>query len=188
MFSEVEINRLTSRNDYSNSLKNSWNEIQNVTEDPFLQISLFDIKYYLADDLLYKVDIASMANSLEVRLPFLDYRLVEYCINIPSSLKIKNGESKYLLKKYLENYLTPDLVYRKKWGFGAPVDQWLKYELSFLIDEYLNKDRIIKSGLIDPEIVIELVKKFRNGKYFLYKRIWALIVLEIWLEKYFRKS
>lgn len=188
MFSETEINRLTSRINYSNSLKNSWNEIQKSTDDPLLQISLFDIKHYLADDLLYKVDIASMANSLEVRLPFLDYRLVEYCINLPSSLKIKNKESKYLLKKYLLKYLPSELVFRKKWGFGAPIDHWLKHELSFLMDEYLNKDRINKSGLVDPQIVHELVRNFRNGKHFLYKRIWALIVLEIWIERHFRMS
>lgn len=188
MFSGAEINRLTSRINYSNSLNNSWQELQKVTDDPLLQISLFDIKHYLTDDLLYKVDIASMANSLEVRLPFLDYRLVEYCINLPSNFKIKHNESKYLLKKYLEKYLPSNLVYRKKWGFGSPIDQWLKHELSFLMDEYLTKDRIKKSGLVDPEIVMELVKNFRNGKHFLYKRIWALIVLEIWLEKHFRKS
>lgn len=93
--------------------------------------AFFDLTNYLKDDLLVKVDRSSMRHSLEARVPFLDHRLVEYALNIDPSLKTKNGETKYLLKKVMERYYPKGLIYRKKWGFSIPLEKWLKNNTDF---------------------------------------------------------
>lgn len=184
MFSEAEISKLTGVKYSHSTLSSEWEKINSMNIHPFERISLFDIKNYLADNLLYKMDIASMASSLEVRVPYLDHNLVEYAINIPLKYKISNGEQKYLMKQALEKYLPKDLVYRKKWGFPAPVGNWLQSDLSFMIEKYLNEKKLKQHGLFETKFVNDLVKKFRSGETFHYKRIWALIVFQMWYEKY----
>lgn len=144
--------------------------------------ALFDIQYYLPDDLLVKVDRASMHHSLEVRVPLLDHRLVEFAVNLSENIKVKNGIAKYPLKKELRKYLPQDLVDRKKWGFSVPLGQWLNQDLSYLIDEYLDQDFVIEIGLVDPKITNDLIRRFRNGEEFLYNRLWVLIVLHKFLK------
>ena len=185
MFTQKEIYRLISQSNQYYPLKNSWLDIQGESNDIFQQVSLFDIRHYLADDLLYKVDMASMRNSLEVRLPFLDHNLVEFAINLPTSLKIKSGELKYLPKRYLETYLSTELIYRKKWGFGAPVDIWMKGKLRDMLNDYLNPKRIANQGIFDPKICSDLLKDFQKGDHYLYNRIWALFAFQLWLERHF---
>ena len=145
--------------------------------------ALFDLKYYLRDDLLVKVDIASMQFSLEARTPFLDYRLVEFALNLDESLKIKNGESKYLLKQVLYNYLPKELFERPKWGFSIPLKKWLKGDLKYLIDTYLHKDVVSKHNIVDHKMVESYVRKFLSSHDYLFNRIWALVLLHRWLEK-----
>jgi asparagine synthase (glutamine-hydrolysing) len=125
-----------------------------------------------------------MANSLEVRLPFLDHHLVEHVLNYPTDVKIRKGEQKYLLKKYLEKSLSKELIYRKKWGFGAPVDEWMQNGLKNTLETYLSRERVLKCGLVEPALVQSMLKDFFKGKHFLYKRLWALMVLHIWFEKH----
>ncbi len=184
MFSENEISSLF-REEYKHStLSADWEKISAMKIHPFEKIALFDIKNYLADNLLYKMDIASMASSLEVRVPYLDHNLVEHAINIPLEYKIKGKEQKYLMKKSLQNYLPDDLVYRKKWGFPAPIGNWLQTELSFMIDKYLDEKELNKHGLFNYSFVKNLVAKFRSGETFHYKRIWTLIVFQMWFNRY----
>ena len=131
------------------------------------------------------MDIASMASSLEVRLPYLDFNLVEFAMNLPVEMKINNGQQKYLMKKLLEKFLPNELIYRRKWGFPAPIGVWLAGELGYLIDQYLNKALIIKQGLFNEQEIEKLITEFRGGKSFHYKRIWSLIVFQLWYQKYF---
>ena len=145
--------------------------------------ALFDLENYLKDDLLVKVDRATMHYSLETRVPLLDYRIVEFAFNLSQNLKIKNGEQKYLLKQVLYDYVPKEYFNRPKWGFGIPMVQWLKEPLAFLIDEVLNKETIQKHNVVSYSNVQELIGKFKKGDDYLNVRIWALIQLHIWLNK-----
>jgi asparagine synthase (glutamine-hydrolysing) len=184
MFSEKEITNLFNEEYKHSTLSKDWNEISEMKIHPFEKIALFDIKNYLADNLLYKMDIASMASSLEVRVPYLDHNVVEYSVNVPLEHKIKKGEQKYLMKKALEKYLPTELIYRKKWGFPAPIGNWLQNELSFMIDKYLSTEELEKHHLFNQNFVQLIIAKFRNGEVFHYKRIWALIVFQMWFNRY----
>ncbi len=146
--------------------------------------ALFDLHYYLKDDLLVKVDRASMKYSLEARVPLLDYRIVEFALNISSDLKYHQGTMKYLLKELLYDYVPRELFNRPKWGFAIPLQNWLKKELRYLIDEYLSEQTIAKNGVVNYQIVEDLKKRFFAGEDYLYNRLWQLIILNKWfLEK-----
>ncbi len=145
--------------------------------------ALFDIEYYLKDDLLTKVDRASMRYSLETRVPYLDHRIVEFALNIDPSLKYKNGISKYILKQILYNYIPEKFFDRPKQGFAIPLNIWLGKELGWLITDYLSRDVIERYGIVRYEEVERLKRDFHNGDNYLYNRIWLLIVLHKWLIK-----
>ncbi|MDB5256731.1 MAG: asnB [Chitinophagaceae bacterium] len=147
--------------------------------------SLFDLNYYLRDDLLYKVDIASMRYALELREPLLDYRLIEYVLNVDPALKYKKGDHKHILKQILYKYLPEELFNRPKWGFTAPLKIWLRKDLNYLIEKYLSKEKIEKAGLVKPEIVAELLSKYKLGSDMDYQKIWSLICLHRWYERFF---
>lgn len=148
----------------------------------FEQQSLFDLRYYLRDDLLHKVDIATMNFALEARVPFLDYRLVEYMLNVDVALKVKNGQPKYLLRKILQNYIPQHLIDRPKWGFTAPMKTWLQGKLNYQIDCYLSKESIESTGVLSYELVEKWVCNFKQNPND-YQRIWTLISLQRWLLK-----
>lgn len=145
--------------------------------------SIFDLNYYLKDDLLTKVDIASMQYSLEVRTPYLDYRIVEFALNLDESLKIKNDVPKYLLKQILYDYVPKEIFDRPKWGFSIPLSKWLKTDLKYLIDNNLNKDIIEKYNIVSYNEVNLYINKFMNGEDYVFNRIWALVLLHRWLKK-----
>jgi len=184
MFSEKEIGSLLNISETSLSVKESWRKIDALKLSDYEKISLFDIEQYLAYNLLYKMDSASMANSLEVRNPYLDYRLMEYSFNLPQSFKINNGVPKYLMKKLLERYLPEELVYRRKWGFPAPIGDWLSRDLSYLVDKWLNPQRIRSQGILNEKQVGFYVTAFREGKKYHDKRLWSLIFFQMWYSKY----
>ncbi|HWB62267.1 MAG TPA: asparagine synthase (glutamine-hydrolyzing) [Chitinophagales bacterium] len=144
--------------------------------------ALFDIKHYLKDDLLVKVDIASMQFSLEARVPFLDYRIVEFALNLSEDLKKKNGVTKYLLKEVLYDYVPREYFERPKWGFSIPLVKWLRKDLHYLIEQFLNEETISGCGVVDYKKVDTLIKRFDKGEDFLYNRLWALILLHKWMK------
>jgi asparagine synthase (glutamine-hydrolysing) len=184
MFSEKEIKKLLMIQTTELPIKFSWQKINEMPLSDFEKISLFDIDQYLAHNLLYKMDAASMANSLEVRNPYLDYRVMEFSYNLPQHFKIRDNVSKYLMKKLLERYLPKKLVYRRKWGFPAPVGNWMQGDLSYLIDKWLAPERIRQQGLFNENFVTAYVTSFKNGKRYHDKRIWSLIIFQMWYEKY----
>lgn len=145
--------------------------------------SCWDFNHYLKDDLLVKVDRASMQYSLESRVPLLDYRLAEFAYNLSPALKIKNGESKYLLKKVLYEHVPQDLFRRPKWGFTIPLAKWLKGELRYLLDQYTSEAVINRHGLVQYKAVKELKDAYLQGRDYLYNRLWLLVVLHRWLEE-----
>ena len=145
--------------------------------------SFFDLQNYLPNDLLVKYDRATMFNSLEGRVPLLDYRVVEYAINIDPKLKLQGNNAKYILKEILYDYLPKELFDRPKWGFSIPLKYWLNNKLKFLIDENLNKKTIEEAGIVNFNYVSKLVKEYQAGKVFLYNRIWLLILLHKWIKE-----
>jgi asparagine synthase (glutamine-hydrolysing) len=143
--------------------------------------AFFDLQYYLKDDLLVKVDRATMKYSLETRVPLLDYRIVEFALNLAPELKIQGGTMKYLLKEVLYDYVPRELFARPKWGFGLPLAVWMENELRYLIDEYLSAEAVKRAGVVNYEAVKALKERFDRGDNYLYQRLWALIVLHKWL-------
>jgi asparagine synthase (glutamine-hydrolysing) len=188
MFTQLEIGSLLNTNYKHQTTVQYWEELEKEKLSDMQRVSFFDIQYYLADDLMYKMDIASMRHSLEVRCPFLDYRLVEFAINLPQQLKIKQNEQKYLLKKALEKYIPKELIYRKKWGFPAPVEEWLKDSHKELIDYYLSEERIKSQDIFNSKEIKKIIDAFRSGNYYHNKRIWALIIFQLWYDKYMVKE
>ena len=145
--------------------------------------SIFDLRYYLKDDLLVKVDRASMKYALEVRIPLLDYRIVALALNIDPHLKMYKKTQKYLLKQILFDYIPKQYFNREKWGFSIPLKEWLfsdKY-ISDLIIKYLDKNTITTFGIVKYDEVVKLINLFRSGHDYLYNRIWALIILHKFL-------
>ena len=186
MFTQKEVGRLLNYSYKHQTTIPYWESLEKANMTDMQEVSFFDIQYYLADDLMYKMDIASMRHGLEVRCPFLDYNLVEYAVNLPVELKIKNGTQKYILKKALEKYLPndKDIIYRTKWGFAAPSEEWLKESHKYLIDQYLAPKRITEQGIFSSREISKLVTSFREGNYFHGKRIWALIIFQLWYDQY----
>lgn len=145
--------------------------------------ALFDLAYYLRDDLLVKVDRASMLYSLETRVPLLDHKIVRFSLNLDESLKIKNGVQKYLLKQVLYDYVPQKFFNRPKWGFSIPLMKWLKTDLKYLIDEHLSEYNIRKYGIVNYQVVEEYKKAYFSGRDYYYNRLWQLVMLHAWLRK-----
>jgi asparagine synthase (glutamine-hydrolysing) len=142
--------------------------------------ALFDIQYYLKDDLLVKVDRASMYYALECRSPLLDHRVVEFAFSLNKNLKRRDGITKWLLKQLLTDYLPNDLVDRPKWGFSIPLGKWLRNDLHYLMDDFLNDQILELAGFVHIPYVRDLKKQFLSGKDYLYNRLWVIIVLHKW--------
>ena len=145
------------------------------------QQALFDLRCLLPDDLLVKVDRASMAHSLEVRVPLLDYRLVEFAINLSPALKWKDGSSKYLLKQALYQRLPASLFDRPKWGFSVPMAKWLRGGLRTYALDLLSDGALQRSRFLSPQGVAPVrAAFFDNGYDPAFTKIWTLLMLRQW--------
>lgn len=157
---------------------------ENIQEAHMLQ----DMLIYLPDDIMTKVDRATMSVSLEGREPLLDYRLFEFSFSIPHHLKYNNGNKKYLLKKLAHKYIPEKLLDKPKTGFAVPINKWLKKDLSFLIDEYLSESYINKQDIFDYSKLKRLFQRFdeeeKNGMA--TRIVWNLIIFQLWYESYMK--
>jgi asparagine synthase (glutamine-hydrolysing) len=156
------------------------------TEDwPLLsRLMRVDQKTYLPDAMLTKVDRASMAVSLEVRVPLLDHRVVEYTAKLPENLKYRKGTGKYLLKRLLGQYLPDHFIERPKMGFGVPIDKWLRHELKDLMLDYLAPERLKREGLFDHVLVKKTIDEHLSGQANQQYRLWSLLMWEMWRERW----
>ncbi len=145
-------------------------------------LSLVDIHTYLVDDILTKVDRASMAVSLEVRVPLLDHRLVEFAVSLPSSYKVRNGNGKRLLKAVSAQFIPPSILNRPKRGFAIPVEPWLKGPLKGLLLTEFSRENVQKQGILRPEVVSELFAGFFEGRYRCARLVWSLLIFRLWLK------
>jgi len=147
-----------------------------------------DISMYLPYDLLVKVDIASMANSLEARSPFLDHKLMEFAASIPADLKLRGSQGKYILKKAFEPLLPREVLYRKKMGFGVPINRWLRTDLKQAAHDILLDGRSTGRGYFKREAVEQLLNEHVAMRADHSYRIWALLWLELWHRMFVDKS
>lgn len=156
------------------------------TVDPLSRVQYVDIKTYLADDILAKVDRASMANSLEVRAPILDHKFMELVARIPSSLKLRGMEGKYIFKKALQQFLPDAVLYRKKMGFAVPLEQWFRENLKEMAhDIILSTDR---DNLLDQSAVKKIWTEHQRGFRNRSTELWTIFMFRLWESKFMLAS
>jgi len=143
-----------------------------------------DTRLYLAEDILTKVDRASMAVSLEVRAPFLDPRVAEFAAVLPSDYKLRGHKTKYILKKAVRDLLPPFVTRRGKKGFGVPVAEWLKFKLRPLARDLLSPERVRRAGVFNPDYVARLQDEHERGVANHRKLLWTLLMFELWHESF----
>jgi asparagine synthase (glutamine-hydrolysing) len=148
--------------------------------DPLDRALYVDIKTYLVDDILVKVDRMSMAVSLEAREPLLDHKLLEFAATVPSALKLKNGRTKYLLRRLLERSIPRHIADRPKHGFEAPIGQWLRGPLAPLVDDLLLDGIHARRGIFKQAAIERLWREHRSGVRDHRHRLWSLVMLELW--------
>lgn len=143
-----------------------------------------DFKTYLPDDILTKVDRATMSVSLEGREPLLDHRIIEFAAQLPSEIKYKNNTQKHILKKITNKYIPKELMDRPKKGFSIPINSWLRNEYLDLLEECLNEKRIIDQGIFNYQYVKTLKKKYLAGNDADFELLWFLVVFQMWYKKW----
>jgi asparagine synthase (glutamine-hydrolysing) len=142
---------------------------------------LLDSLVYLPDDILVKVDRASMAVSLEARGPLLDYRLFEFAWRVPTEFKVRDGKTKFILRDLLSRYVPREIIERPKSGFAVPVAQWLRGPLRAWAEDLLAESRIAREGFLDPAAVRQTWSEHQSGRDW-SSRLWAVLMFESWLE------
>ena len=145
---------------------------------------LTDQMTYLPNDLLVKVDIASMANSLEARSPFLDHKVIEFAASLPENIKMKRFETKSLLKKVAAKLVPPEVIYRRKMGFGVPIGNWFRGEMKDFVREILLSEKCLKRGIAKPEMITRYVHEHTNSERDHAFQIWTLLMLELWFQRF----
>jgi asparagine synthase (glutamine-hydrolysing) len=164
-------------------------EREKVTAADFAdQMSLTDMRYYLPDDILVKVDRTTMAAGLEGREPLLDHRLVEFAMRLPLSMRRGELGTKHLVRKILYRHVPRELIDRPKQGFAIPLGKWLRGELAPLLDQYLEPRRVKDAGIFDPDVVRRTVANFREGgpanERLDVQKVWLLLAFEMWRSRW----
>src|SRR5438876_2563874 len=151
------------------------------TADPLSRIQYLDVKTYLTDDILTKVDRASMANSLEVRCPLLDHKLMELAASMPSTLKLKGSVGKYIFKKVMEKHLPSEIIYRNKMGLAIPLARWFRNGIRDFAHAHIVERK-------DPYLSTSFVNKIWNQHQSGYRdrstQLWNVLMFRLWLAKY----
>jgi asparagine synthase (glutamine-hydrolysing) len=147
-----------------------------------------DLKTTLVSEMLTKVDRMTMAFGLEARVPFLDYRLVEWAFTLPDAFKLRGLNGKYVVKKAMEPYLPKALLYRKKHGFNVPLRNWMRDQLQEMTQDLLSSEKFVSRGLFQREAVQSIVDQHIRGEKDRSDQIFTLISLELWFQQYVDSS
>lgn len=150
-------------------------------KDPLSLVQYLDFKTYLPGDILTKVDRASMAHSLEVRVPILDHKVVEWMSGLSPEIKLRNGEGKYIFKKSLESRLPEDILYRSKMGFAVPLAEWFRGPLKEKAEKALLGERLLGTGLFDRDYIEIMLKRHQSGRSDFSSHIWSLLMFDAFL-------
>jgi len=145
---------------------------------------LADLMTYLPNDLLVKVDIATMAVSLEARSPFLDHHVIEFAASLPEKFKLRGLTTKYLLKKVLRKLLPSENLDRRKMGFGVPIGHWFRGKMQPFLREVVLSEKALNRGLFKPETVRQLIDQHTEGKRDYSHQLWTLLMLELWFQRF----
>ncbi|MEN9949839.1 MAG: hypothetical protein RLY85_591 [Bacteroidota bacterium] len=171
--------------DYSTFFDRQWR--RNAEKSPVNDLLALDFKTFLVNNNLNKVDRATMAMSLEGREPMLDYQLVEFLAQLPSSFKIRNGQTKWLLKQVVHRYIPVSLMDRPKKPFIAPLTVWFKNELSDLLNYYLASAQLAKTGLFNEEPIVQLRDRYLRGEKIQFQKLWQLLSFQLWYDRWIAK-
>lgn len=145
-----------------------------------------DLKTYLVDNILVKVDRMSMATSLEARVPLLDYKMVEFAFSLPPELKLRGNTTKYFFKNAMKGILPDEIINRRKEGFSIPIKNWLKTDLKGLMSDYLSEEKIMDAGLFNYKYVKKMKDDHLGNRQNHAHRLWSLILFNIWREKFLK--
>ena len=151
---------------------------QNAPEHSLSRVQYLDLKTYLVGDILTKVDRASMAHSLEVRVPILDHELVEWAATLPPQAKLRGREGKFLFKRSLENYLPHDVLYRPKMGFAVPLASWFRGPLKERVREAVLGPRLLDTGIFNERFLQKIVSEHQSGVRDFSAPLWSLLMFE----------
>jgi asparagine synthase (glutamine-hydrolysing) len=151
---------------------------------PLKRLSYTDIKSWLPDDLLVKADKMTMAASVELRVPFLDHKLLEFCLQLPDDLRLRGVTGKYLLKRLAQRWLPDDILYRKKQGFPVPIARWFRGKLRGAIEEILLDPRTLQRGYLRPDYVRQVLELHGSERGDYSRRILSMLILELWHRRF----
>ena len=183
-FNDEELNKLFVKSIHNLTTRYTNVDLENEYYTSLSYMLAIDYQTYLVDDILQKVDRASMTASLEAREPYLDHRLIEWAAQLPDSFKYYKGEKKHILKEITHKYIPKKMMERPKMGFAIPIEKWMMNELKEKISFYLETKRIEKQGIFNHQTVNMYVSKFMNGKKEYGVKIWYLLMFQMWHEKW----
>lgn len=159
-------------------------ELQGDAKSSLAYMQAIDYQTYMLDDILQKVDRATMTHSLEGREPMLDHRIVEFAAQLPDEFKYHNGIKKRILRDIVHDYIPPKLLDRPKMGFAIPIAKWLQNDLRDHVEDYLSKDRIISQGIFDWNYIDKLKSDFFGGKKEYDAKLWYFLMFQMWYAKW----
>jgi len=181
-YSQNELDKLLLKS--PKKLKSGFDSDISKITDSLSQMLMIDYKTYMADDILTKVDRATMSVGLEGREPFIDSKIIEFAAQLPNEMKYRNGEKKWVLKQITHKYLPESMMNRPKMGFSPPITEWFRDELKTYFLHYLSYERLEKEGLFNPDEVIQLRDEYLSGKNVSVHRLWFILMFEMWYERW----
>jgi asparagine synthase (glutamine-hydrolysing) len=170
------------------SLKTAYDstELQKEFYSPLSYMMAIDYETYLVDDILQKVDRATMTASLEGREPYLDHRVIEWAARLPDDFKYHNGEKKYILKEIVHQYVPKELLDRPKMGFAIPIANWLATDLRELVESFINENTISSQGIFNWNEVDKIKTAFYKGKKEYDVKMWYLLMFQMWYDRWMK--
>jgi asparagine synthase (glutamine-hydrolysing) len=183
VFNKKDLQKLFATDFQELPTAHSSSELKPEFYDPLSYMMAVDYQTYMVDDILQKVDRATMSVSLEGREPFLDQNIIEWAARLPSDYKYHEGQKKYILKRIVHKHIPKEMMERPKMGFGIPVESWMANELKELVKEYLS-EKNLEHGLFQVEEVNNLVSGFFSGRTEKHLKIWYLLMFQMWYKKW----
>lgn len=183
-YDDKQLTEVLKNNFYSVNMAYLSNDLKKEFFTPLSYMMAIDYQTYLVDDILQKVDRASMTVSLEGREPFLDHRVIEWAAQLPDEFKYRDGNKKYILKEITHQYIPKGMMDRPKMGFAIPIESWLENDLKAQVEYYLADDKIASQDLFQIDYIKKLKNDFFSGKKELAQKLWYALMFQMWYEKW----